>query len=254
MASSPVAALIMAGGRSERMRAGGSRRHKGLRTVLGMPLIECNLRALLWFGFKQLFVAVNVQERALAEWIDAHGHFIAKSVGATLEALVETEQLGTIGAVASLPPGIDDVLIVNVDNLTSLDLAQLARYHRECKAAATIATHDQPFPIPFGMLELAGQRVVAYREKPSLPVSISSGTYVLSRKAIDRVPRGRRFDLPALIDALLRANEAVLAWPHREPWIDVNDEAALAQAQRLLSENADRWPGAIASERGEVQP
>src|SRR5205814_4160969 len=131
MASSSVAALIMAGGRSERMRAGGSSRHKGLRTVLGVPLIECNLRALLWFGFKQLYVAVSAQERALAAWIDAHGRPLAKSQFATLEELVETEQLGTIGAVASLPPWIDDVLIVNVDNLTSLDLGQLARYHRE---------------------------------------------------------------------------------------------------------------------------
>ena len=254
MASSPVAALIMAGGRSERMRAGGSSRHKGLRTVLGVPLIECNLRALLWFGFKQLYVAVSAQERALAAWIDAHGRPLAKSQFATLEALVETEQLGTIGAVASLPPWIDDVLIVNVDNLTSLDLGQLARYHREREAAATIATHDQPFPIPFGMLDLAGQRVVAYREKPKLSVPVSSGTYVFNRRAIDRVPAGRRFDVPALIDALLQADDTVAAYPHREPWIDVNDEAALIHAERLLVENADRWPGAIAAERGRLQP
>jgi NDP-sugar pyrophosphorylase family protein len=254
MANSPVAALIMAGGRSERMRAGGSGQHKGLRAVLGMPLIECNLRALLCFGFKQLFVAVNEQERALAAWIDGHGRAIAGSQSATLEVLVEAQPLGTIGAVASLPREIDDAVIVNVDNLTSLDLRQLTRYHREQRAAATIAAHDQQFPIPFGMLELAGQRVVSYREKPNLPVTISSGTYVLHRRAIDRVPAGRRLDLPALIDSLLQQDEAVLAWPHREPWIDVNDEAALAQAQRLFSQNGRRWPGAIAAESERAQP
>ena len=59
MNRSAVAALIMAGGRSERMRAGGSAQHKGLRTVVGMPLIECNLRALLWFGFSRLFVVLE---------------------------------------------------------------------------------------------------------------------------------------------------------------------------------------------------
>src|SRR5204862_4064294 len=139
--------------------------------------IECNLRALLWFGFKQLYVAVSAQERALAAWIDAHGRPLAKSQFATLEALVETEQLGTIGAVASLPPWIDDVLIVNVDNLTSLDLRELARHHREHEAAATIATHDQPLPIPSGLLEPAAQRVVAYREKPKLSGPSPSGTH-----------------------------------------------------------------------------
>jgi NDP-mannose synthase len=252
MTSHGIAALIMAGGRSERMRAGGSRQHKGLRTVLGVPLIECNLRALLWFGFRHLFVAINAEERELAAWLERQGRTIAGSQCATLEVLVETEPLGTIGAVALLPHEIDDAVIVNVDNLTSLDLRELARCHRERAAAATIATHDQPFPIPFGMLELSGQRVVAYREKPKLAVPISSGTCVLSRRAIDRVPKGSRFDVPALIDALLRTDEAVLAWPHQEPWIDVNDEAALAHAQRLLSENARRWPGAIAVEIARV--
>src|SRR5205085_335011 len=164
MASSPVAALIMAGGRSERMRAGGSGRHQALRTVLGVPLIECNLRALLWFGFKQLYVAIHARERNLAAWIDGQGRPLAGSQSATLDVLVEIEQRGTIGAVASLPTCIDDVLIVNVDNLTSLDLRELARHHREHEATA------------------------------------------------------------------------------------------LLHAERLLSENAGRWPGAIAARRGQVQP
>jgi NDP-sugar pyrophosphorylase family protein len=236
-----IAALIMAGGRSERMRAGGTRQHKGLRTVLGVPLIERNLRALLSFGFERIFIAINAEEAELAGWIESHGRTLA-----TLEALVETQPLGTIGAVASLPPDVEDVVIVNVDNLTCLDLRQFARHHREHAAAATIATHQQPFPIPFGMVELAGERIVAYREKPKLSVPISSGTYVLGRRAIDRVPAGKRTDVPALIDILLEAGEAVLAYPHEEPWIDVNDEAALAHAQRLLAENGRRWPGEAA--------
>ena len=254
MASSPFAALIMAGGRSERMRAGGSAQHKGLRTVRGVPLIEWNLRALLWFGFKQLFVALNAQEKTLAAWIEGPGRALAESQSAMLDILFETQPLGTIGAVAFLPREIDDAVIVNVDNLTSLDLGQLARSHREGLAAATIATHEQSFSIPFGLLELTGRRIAAYREKPVISVPISSGTYVLHRRAIDRVPAGSRLDLPALIDALLEADEAVLAYPHQEHWVDVNDEAALAHAERLFSQNGRRWPGAVAAESERAQP
>jgi NDP-sugar pyrophosphorylase family protein len=96
------------------------------------------------------------------------------------------------------------------------------------------------------MVQLAGHRVVAYREKPNLSVPISSGTYVLGRRAIDRVPAGSRMDVPALVDTLLEAGEAVLAYPHQEPWIDINDEVALAHAQRLFAENGNRWPGEAA--------
>src|SRR5438874_6740191 len=88
MTSSPVAALIMAGGRSERMRAGGTGQHKGLRTVLGVPLIERNLRALLWFGFARLFVAINEHEKELGDWIGGRGRALAESESATLETLV----------------------------------------------------------------------------------------------------------------------------------------------------------------------
>lgn len=254
MATSTIAALIMAGGRSERMRAGGTDQHKGLRTVLGVPLIECNIRALLWFGFKELFVAISIREQALASWIERRGRALAEAGSATLEILVEREPLGTIGAVASLPQAIEEVVIVNVDNLTSLDLRQLAQFHLSSGAAATVASHEQGFRIPFGMLELAGQRVVAYREKPEVFVPISSGTYVLDRRAIDRVPLGRRLDLPALIDSLLKDGESVLAYPHQERWLDVNDEAALTEAQRLLSCEGSRWPGLLPRDGGGLKP
>jgi NDP-sugar pyrophosphorylase family protein len=246
-----IGALIMAAGQSMRMRAGGSGQHKGLRTVLGVPLIERNLRTLLWFGFARVFVAVNAAEAAMRAWVDGPGRANAEAHGATLEALIETEPRGTIGAVSSLPRELEHALIVNVDNLTRLDLSRLMSFHRERAAAATIATHDHPFPIPFGTVELSGARVLAYREKPQLSVPISSGVYALSRRAIDRVPQGARFDAPALIGALLGAGEAVLAFAHQEPWIDVNDEAALAQAQRLFEQHGRDWPGAAAAPPGQ---
>jgi NDP-sugar pyrophosphorylase family protein len=133
-------------------------------------------------------------------------------------------------------------------------LTQLARHHREHRAAATIATHVHSFAMPFGLLETSGARVVAYREKPLLPVPISSGTYALHRRAIDRVPAGERFDVPALIADLLEAGEAVLAFPHQEAWIDVNDEAALAEAQRMLSQTSGRWPGDLSERAVRIQP
>jgi NDP-sugar pyrophosphorylase family protein len=232
-----VGAIIMAGGRSERMRAGGSPDHKGLRTVRGVPLVEWNLRALVRFGFRRLFVAINAREHALAEWLRGPGLALCRQHSAGLELLVEDEPLGTIGAVRLLPADVQDLVVVNVDNLTTLDLRELLRTHLDKEAASTIATHTHPFRMPFGMLEVQGHRVTAYREKPQLPVVISSGTYVLHRRAIARVPAGHRADLPALIASLLQDGEVVAAHPHRDTWIDVNDEAALAEAEALF----ERW-------------
>ncbi len=52
-------AIIMAGGRSERMRSTAGQTHKALISVLGVPMIERNLLALFAQGFRNVIVAVS---------------------------------------------------------------------------------------------------------------------------------------------------------------------------------------------------
>src|SRR5688500_9545039 len=121
-----TAALIMAGGRSERMRARGDTRHKALRIVAGRRLIDWNLQALRYFGFQEIYVAVNAQEHDLIQYLRP---------SSDLQVLVETAPLGTIGAARLLPARVRDTVVVNADNLTNLDLAALARFHIVQEAA-----------------------------------------------------------------------------------------------------------------------
>jgi NDP-sugar pyrophosphorylase family protein len=236
------AALMMAGGRSERMRACGSDNHKALRTVLGVTLIERNIQTLLLFGFRRLFIAVNAAESEVIRWINQEGRALADASHADVCLLLETRPLGTIGAAALLPEGTENVLIVNVDNLTSLDLNALANFHLECGVAATIASHDEPFRIPFGRLETRGELVTEYREKPEILVPISSGTYVLHRRAIERISPAVRTDVPQLVNRLIQEGEHVACFRHRAHWIDVNDETSLLRAEALLKSGEKEWP------------
>jgi NDP-sugar pyrophosphorylase family protein len=239
--SSPPA-LIMAGGRSQRMRTGNKATHKGLREVLSVPLIEWNLGALFAFGFQEIFVAVNTCESELITWVKERGREIIADVGGTLNLLIEHESLGTIGAAGRLPQRVRDVLIINVDNLTDLDLRALIEYHEQSHVAATVATHEEGFRIPFGSLDLKSDRVTGYHEKPVIRLPISSGTYVLNRRAMDRIVAAVRTDVPDLIGLLLSENEPVAAFRHSASWIDVNDEAALARAEQLLESAGSTWP------------
>jgi len=77
--------------------------------------------------------------------------------------------------------------------------------------------------------------IAADQEKPELAVWISSGAYVLSRSAIDRVSPGTRLDLPTLIHSLIGAGETVVGYRHQAAWIDINDENALARAEELAA-------------------
>ena len=184
-----LCAMIMAGGQSQRMRRGGRSCHKGLRTILGAPLIEWNLSALLWFGFRQVYVAVSGCEPELTQWLMGKGTALAKERGAELVTLVEGRPLGTIGAAGRVLTDVIDVVIVNVDNLTDLNLRTLLKFHRDKAAALTVATHQQVIRLPFGRLRLEGDRLIGYDEKPDVPVQISSGTYVLNQRVLAAIQR-----------------------------------------------------------------
>ena len=217
-------ALIMAGGRSARMRATMGPLHKALVPVAGVPLLERNLRAIEAEGFSDIVVAVSALERDIGEYVIRRG----KNV------LWEETPLGTIGAARLAIGTADSLLIVNVDNLTSLSLRALVNFHDERKASMTIATHEEPFQIPFGELALTNELVDAYIEKPVKPIWISSGTYVLSRSACAMIPECRRVDVPELVAMLIAAGSQVVAFRHQSEWIDVNQADAISKAEKLL--------------------
>jgi NDP-sugar pyrophosphorylase family protein len=228
-------ALIMAGGKSERMRAGGCVLHKALRAICGAPLIEYNLEMLFRFGVSRVWVAVSSAEEQLLSWLNERGRCVATEARAELCVIVEHEPLGTIGAAKRLGNVAENVLVINVDNLTGLDLNALLDCQIRNRAALTVATHSEQFRIPFGEVEREGSRLIAYREKPEINITISSGMYVLHQRAMRCIADTSPTSAPVLAQRLLEAGEAVACYHHNAWWIDVNDEAALARAEALIA-------------------
>jgi mannose-1-phosphate guanylyltransferase/phosphomannomutase len=214
-----------------------------LRAILGAPLIEWNLSALLWFGFTKVYVAVSGCEPELTQWLMEKGTSLAKERDADLITLVEDTPLGTIGAAGRILTDVTDVVIVNVDNLTELNLRTLLKFHRDKAAALTVATHEQVIPLPFGRLRLEGDRLTGYDEKPNVPVQISSGTYVLNHRAHAAIQPDCRTDVPGLCARLVQRGEHVAAYRHAAAWIDVNDESSLVEAEALVAARHATWPG-----------
>jgi NDP-sugar pyrophosphorylase family protein len=142
--------------------------------------------------------------------------------------------LGTIGAVGRIGPAADPLLVVNVDNISELNLRQLVERHRVGNAAMTIASHQEPFPVPFGVLEITNGVVGGYREKPTDHLWVSSGTYVLSADAVAAINPNERLDVPELFERLRARALLVTAYQHDAAWVDVNDATALVRAEQLV--------------------
>jgi len=227
----------MAGGKSLRMRASLNRQHKALVKVLGLSMLERNILTLLSHNVHEIFLAVGAREKSVLAFVRGRGQNIARAAGARLKIFVERRPLGTIGAARAVKATSGDLLVVNVDNLTSLDLSALISHHRATRAALTVATHIEPFKIPFGEVSTKNGVIVDYKEKPTFPVKLCSGTYVLSKRARLEIPRDRPFGAPDLVHKLLRSKHKVCAFHHASPWIDVNDASAVPKAEALIAQN-----------------
>jgi NDP-mannose synthase len=234
-------AIIMAGGRSERMRSTVGQTHKALIRVLGVPMIERNLLALFAQGFRDVIVAVSSRERDVQDYVNGRATKLARRFGAALHCYIEADPLGTIGAAGSVQCDSNPLLVVNVDNLTTLNLREFVNHHVKERAILSIATHIELFPIPFGEVVVQDGLVTEYREKPMLPIRLSSGTYVMSQEARSYIAKDCRTDLPSLF-ALLRARgERIASYGHSAPWIDVNDAASLDKAESLIGKHSSEF-------------
>jgi mannose-1-phosphate guanylyltransferase/phosphomannomutase len=232
-------ALIMAGGRGERMRASGNTVPKPLVPVCGVPLLERNLVTLLEAGFRHIYVSVSQQLPEVGRFVETWGVALAGAANASVRCLTESEPLGNIGAAAELGGVSQPILVVFADNLIALDLAALLVHHTRSKAALTVATHVEPFRIPYGEVVIVDGRITAYLEKPERRIPVSSGTYVLGPEAVAILPRGQRADIAWLVEGLLARGSLVVSFPHKNSWIDVNDAASLQRAEELVAAQPD---------------
>lgn len=228
-------AVIMAGGRGERMRASGQALPKPLVPVAGAPLILRALHQLLRFGLPRAVVATPAGCPELGRWVEEIGVPTAAGGGMDLLLFEEATPLGTLGAVAEVARGAGAALVINADNLCALDLRAFVDAHRQRGALMTVASHLDRRRLPYAEIATDGDRIVRYEEKPWITTRVSSGLYVLDRRAIARMDPGARLDAPQLVQRLLGDGARVFAFDHDAPWMDVNDATALPAAQALIA-------------------
>lgn len=201
--------------------------------VAGAPFVIHQLRRLAFAGFDHVVLATSYRADVFAaELGDGHVH------GVRLSYVVETEPLGTGGAIrnaaAALDPGDDPVVVLNGDVLSDHDLAaQLAR-HQEADVVATLHLVTVEDARAYGCVPTdAGGRVLAFHEKMPAPVSnqINAGCYILARSVIDAIPAGAIVSVEReTFPSLLASGAVVLGIVDDSYWLDVGTPAAYVQA------------------------
>lgn len=228
-------ALVMAGGAGQRMRSSGMPVAKPLIPVLGVPLLERNIHALLRAGVRRIVVAVPEALPEVAGFVRGRLTALGCAAGAEVVCFVEEKPLGNIGCAGFFRNETDNLLVVYADNLTTLDLRVIAAEHAAGAADMTIATHKQHFRMPFGEVRIENGDVRAYVEKPTCSFDVCSAVSVLGPAALAALPCGRPTGISNLVQFLIDDGRRVRSVPHTAPWIDVNDVASIPLAEALVA-------------------
>lgn len=216
-------AIILAGGKAERLGEAALGRPKALVDVAGRPLAAYQIAQLARAGVERVVLSCAAGQEALFESELA-------GLGPEIVAVGEPQPLGRGGGLrfalrARREEG--DVLALNGDELLGIDLAALLARHRETAAAGTIAV-TRPRS-PFGVVELGeDDRVAGFREAGLLPQWVSCGVYALGEEALAELPEQgdhERTTFPALA-----AQGRLRAFRYEGLWLTVNTPKELRAA------------------------
>lgn len=232
----PIRAILMAGGRGERLRPLTQDTPKPLLKIGGKPIIDYNIEALIGCGVEDIYVTTNY----LAEQLDAH--FAMPVDDVTVRCVREPEPLGTIGSVALVPAGRGDhTLVMNSDLLTTISFEDLYLHHITHGADITIATFPYQVSIPFAIMALDGDNVKGLTEKPTYTYQANAGIYLFSNEILQGINPGERIDAPDLIRRAMEEGRRVSCFPINGMWIDIGSPEDFRQAE--LTMERDRPSG-----------
>lgn len=225
----PIAAILMAGGKGERLRPMTLETPKPLLKVGNKAIIDHNIDSLLKYGVKDIYVMVNY----LAEKIEQH---FAENYDGKIKCIRESMPLGTIGAASLAPiPDHGSTLVMNSDLLTTIYFEDMYIHHQAQDADITIATIPYQISVPYAILDIDDNaEVKGILEKPSYSHLANAGIYIFKNKWLKTLSNEQRTDATDLIEQAISQGAKVVSFPINGYWLDIGNPADFRQATELM--------------------
>lgn len=227
----PVDAVIMAGGRGERLRPLTDATPKPMLKVGDKPILEHNLDRLRMFGIDDFWISVKY----LGEQIENHfGNGHNRSID--IHYVYEKEPLGTIGALSKIKDFSHDyILVTNSDLLTNIDYEHFFLDFLKNDADFSVVTIPYSVDIPYAVLETNNGHVLNFREKPTYTYYSNGGIYLMKREVLKYLPIEKHFNATDLMESLIKNGNKVVSYPLAGYWLDIGRPEEYERAQKDIN-------------------
>lgn len=214
----PFDAILMAGGKGERLRPLTLETPKPLLKVGDKCIIDHNIDRLISSGVKHISVTVNYLKEQIEE------HFAEPRGEVQVKTVREPKFLGTIGSVKFVENFYNDtVLVMNSDLFTNINYEDFFLHFQQHDAEMSLAAVPYDISIPYGILDLDGHDIHGLIEKPKFNYYANAGIYLIKRRALDEIPADTFFHATDLVEKLIAKKKKVVRYPLVGYWIDIGN-------------------------------
>ena len=245
----------MAGGQGSRLRPLTNTRPKPMVELLQRPVIEFVKEAMVNADLEEIILTTGYKGEQLENLVSSWNNTGVKS-----RVNQEMVPMGTAGSVRLLLDELTETFVVGSgDSVTSLNLGEFIRAHRESGAKVTMALWKVDDPTEFGIVGLSETEggeingnlsegfIVKFMEKPKFEEAfsnvINAGLYIIEPEVLALVPEGEKYDFSKqLFPRVLEMGWPMYAKQIDGIWFDVGNPDQLLNAQSVLINKMDSLP------------
>ena len=225
----PLDAVLMAGGKGERLRPLTERTPKPLLKVGDKAIIDYNIDNLISYGVSHINVTVNY----LGEQLERH--FEQLREGVKVNCVREPQYLGTIGSIKFIDTFYNDtILLMNSDLFTNINFEDFFLHFLQNEADMSVAAIPYSVSVPYGIFELEERTIKGVREKPTYNYYANSGIYLIKRKLLSLIPEGVFFNATDFMEKLIGEGYHVIRFSLVGYWIDIGKHEDYKKAQEFV--------------------
>lgn len=227
----PVDAVIMAGGKGERLRPLTETIPKPLLKIGDKCIIDYNVDNLIHCGVEHISVTVNY----LKGQIEAH--YEQPRDGIKILTVSEPKFLGTIGGLQYVPQFYHDtILLMNSDLFTNINFEDFYLHFEEHQADMSAVAIPYSISVPYGIFDIGQKREIkGIFEKPTYNYYANAGIYLIRREMLEKyIPNDTFFNATDFMEKLISEGRKVIRFPLSGYWIDIGNKQEYQKAQDLV--------------------
>lgn len=226
----PLHAVIMAGGKGERLRPLTEKTPKPMLPLGDKPIIEHNIDRLISFGINTITISVRyLSEQIISYFGDG------SSKGISINYIEEDAPLGTIGCVAQIGQiNHEAILVLNSDVLTNIDFEDFFLDFEKENADMAVASIPYSVDIPYAIMELNENNITSFKEKPKNTYYANAGIYLIKKEILQHIPGNSFFNATDLMDCIITNNGKLIHRPITGYWIDIGKHDDYNKAKEII--------------------